>query len=150
MGGLSLPIGFLAGWMMDRLGRRRWLIPGYLATGVAIALVGVTAVLHLSVAWFVAGYLGVFAAQALTSGSIQTIGADVAPAEARGFFLGVWNFANQGGSAAGPVTFAFLAQEAGYPLAFVVLGAVTVSVAVMFLTYIPETSGRPIRRSTAG
>ncbi len=147
---LSLPIGFLAGWMMDRLGRRRWLIPGYLATGAAIALIAVTAALHLPAAWFVATYLGVFAAQALTSGSIQTIGADVAPPEARGFFLGVWNLANQGGSATGPVAFAFLAESAGYPVAFVFLGAVTMSVAVMFLTYIPETGGRTISRLPPG
>jgi MFS family permease len=146
---VALPVGFLAGWMMDRFGRRRSLIPGYLACGATILLIALTALAHSTVGWFVAAYLAVVLAQALTSGSIQTIGADVAPPEARGFFLGVWNFTSQGGSAIGPVIFAFLAGKSGYPSAFVLLGVVTMSVALMLATYIPETSRQAISKSPA-
>ena len=53
------------------------------------------------------------AAQSLTGGSIQTIGADVAPPQARGMFLGLWRFTGQVGQTASPVAFAFLASTPG-------------------------------------
>jgi MFS family permease len=140
----SLPIGFLAGYFMDRFGRRRALIPGFLGTGATLLLLAATALLHASLGWFVAAYLAVVVTQSFTSGSNQTIGADVAPPEARGLFLGLWNFTSQSGASLSPIAFAWLAATTGYTSAFAMLAVAALSVAVMLGTYIPETGKREV------
>lgn len=137
--GLSLPIGFLSGILMDRFGRRRALIPGFLGTGATLLVLASTALFHAPLTWFVAAYIAVVVTQSFTSGSNQTIGADVAPPEARGFFLGFWNFTSQSGASLSPIAFAYLAEVAGYPSAFTFLAVAAFSVAIMLATYIPET-----------
>src|ERR1019366_3096837 len=114
MGFIALPIGFTAGWMMDRFGRKRTMVPGF--TGVALTTTGLalTAFMHLS---FVVIFLLGIMMQSLTGGSIQTVGADVAPPEARGRFLGLWRFTGQGGTALSPLIYAALVQVS-YGVAF--------------------------------
>jgi MFS family permease len=147
----SLPVGFLAGWLMDRFGRRRTLIPGFCAVTCAMLLLGLTALLHAPLSWYVAAFLTGVVSQSLTSGSIQTIGADVAPPEARGFFLGLWNFTNQGGLALSPIAFAFVSDSAGYPSAFVMLAGAALVVAVLLIGFVPETGRQrpPVGRVAA-
>ena len=82
--------------------------------------------------------LGV-ALQALTGGSVQTVGADVAPPEARGTFLGIWRFTGQGGSALSPIIFAVLADEVNYGAAFLFTAVSAAVVAFLLVRYIPET-----------
>lgn len=147
---LALPIGFMTGWMMDRFGRKRTLIPGFIAIALALMLVAATALLHASLTWFVVTYVAVVATQSLTSGSNQTLGADVAPPGARGVFLGLWNFTGQSGSSLSPIVFAALATFAGYTAAFLFLALASMGVAAMLATLIPET-GRPVvLRSSPG
>ena len=69
----------------------------------------------------------------LTSGSIQTVGADVAPPEARGMFLGLWRFAGQIGFAGSPIVFGFLAYKTGYGSAFLFVSAAGAIVAYLML-----------------
>ncbi len=137
--GLSLPIGFLAGWMLDRLGRKRTNVPGFIGVVITMAALAVTAWLHLSLAWYVGVFLGAVAFQSLTGGSIQTIGADVAPAYARGMFLGMWRFAGQLGTALSPIAFSAIAETAGYGAAFVFVAATAAIVTVLLITKVPET-----------
>lgn len=136
---ISLPIGFLAGWMMDRFGRKRTMVPGF--TGVAFSSLALafTAFLHLNLTWYVAVFLVGVALQALTGGSVQTIGTDVAPDEARGTFLGIWRFAGQGGQALSPLMFAFIADQLNYGSAFLFITLSATTVAYLLIRYIPET-----------
>jgi len=136
---LSLPIGFTGGWMMDRFGRKRAMVPGFVGVTIAMAALAVSAFLHLSLAWYVALFLLGVAVQALTGGSIQTVGADVAPAEARGTFLGLWRFTGQGGNALSPIVFALLADEVNYGSAFLFVAASAAAVAFLLIRYVPET-----------
>lgn len=140
---VSLPIGFIAGWMMDRFGRKRTMVPGF--TGVTISMVGlaISAAVHLPFAGYVTIFLIGIVAQSLTGGSIQTIGADVAPPEARGKFLGVWRFFGQGGAALSPVIFAMLASSVGYASSFVFVAASAGVVAGLGILAIPETGKVP-------
>jgi MFS family permease len=136
---LSLPIGFLAGWMMDRYGRKRTMVPGFTGVAVAMAALAVSAYLLLPLVWYVALFLTGVAFQALTGGSIQTVGADVAPPEARGMFLGLWRFTGQGGATLSPIVFALLADRINYGSAFVFIAASAAVVAVLLIRYVPET-----------
>lgn len=139
---ILLPVGFVAGWAMDRFGRKRTMVPGF--TGVAITMVGLalTAFYNLSVNFYVAMFLVTVLAQGVTGGSIQTVGADVAPPEARGRFLGLWRFTGQGGVALSPVIFAALAGAVSYGASFLFVGASGGIVAMIVAYRVPETGGK--------
>jgi sugar phosphate permease len=104
-----------------------------------MALLAVSAFAHLSLAWYVGLFLLGVATQALTGGSVQTVGADVAPAEARGTFLGIWRFTGQGGVALGPIIFALVADQVDYGMAFLFTSSCAAVVAFLLIRYVPET-----------
>jgi len=136
---LSLPIGFTGGWIMDRFGRKRTMVPGFTGVTIAMALLAVSAYAHLSLVWYIGLFLLGVATQALTGGSVQTVGADVAPAQARGTFLGLWRFTGQGGVALGPMIFALLADTVDYGTAFLFTSSCAAVVAYLLIRYVPET-----------
>lgn len=136
---VSLPIGFLAGWMMDRFGRKRTMVPGFLGVTLAMAALALSAFAHLSLLWYIALFLLGVALQAMTGGSIQTVGTDVAPPEARGTFLGLFRFTGQGGVALSPIIFALLASSVDYGFSFLFMSATAAVVAFLLIWHIPET-----------
>ena len=136
---INLPIAFAAGWMMDHFGRKRTMIPGFGGVAMTMAALAVCAFIPLSYAWYVGLFFLAVAAQALTGSSIQTVGADVAPAEARGTFLGIWRLTGQGGATASPILFAVIAETLGYGSSFVFVAVSAAVVAFLLIFYVPET-----------
>lgn len=136
---VSLPASFLAGWLMDRFGRKRTMVPGFTAVAASMVLLALTAFLHLSFGWYIAVFLALVIASGLVNGSVQVIGADVAPPAARGMFLGLWRFVGQVGVVLSPIIFALLASTTGYPSAFIFVAAASVMVALLMAFRIPET-----------
>jgi MFS family permease len=136
---ITLPIGFVAGWMMDHLGRKRTMVPGFAGVAVAMVALALSAFFHFSYAWYVVLFFMGVALQGLTGGSIQTVGADVAPPEARGMFLGLWRLTGQGGSTLSPILFAVLAAQVSYGSAFLFVAASAAAVAFLLICYVPET-----------
>jgi len=145
---IALPIGFVAGWLMDRFGRKRTMVPGFTGVTVTMGGLALSAFLHLPLSWYVAILLVGMLAQSLTGGSIQTIGADVAPPEARGRFLGLWRFTGQGGVALSPLMFAGLASEVNYGSAFLFVAASAAAVSFILVRFVPET-GEVVPRPVA-
>jgi MFS family permease len=136
---ITLPISFTAGWMMDHFGRKRTMVPGFGGVTIAMAALAICAFIPLSFTWYVALFFLAVAAQALTGSSIQTVGADVAPPEARGMFLGVWRLTGQGGATLSPILFAVIAEILGYGSSFVFVAASAAVVAFLLIFYVPET-----------
>jgi MFS family permease len=136
---ISLPVGFIAGWMMDRFGRKHTMVPGFSGCALAMTLLGVSAFLHVSLAWYVALFFFGILMQSLTGGSVQTVGADVAPPQARGTFLGLWRFTGQGGATVSPIIFALLSDHVSYGSAFLFVAASAACVAFLLVRYVPET-----------
>ncbi len=138
---IMLPIGFVAGWAMDRFGRKRTMVPGF--GGVALTMIGLalTAIFNMTVAIYVTIFLFTAFFQGITGGSIQTVGADVAPPEARGMFLGLWRFVGQGGVALSPVIFASLATVS-YAASFLFVGISGGIAATIVAFRVPETGGK--------
>ncbi len=98
-GALDILLFYPGGRVMDRYGRLWIAIPSMLVMGVAMALLPLTeGVASMSV---VAALLGL--GNGLGSGIIMTVGADVAPAEGRSAFLGVWRLFQDTGDALGPL-----------------------------------------------
>jgi MFS family permease len=139
---INLPIAFAAGWMMDHFGRKRTMIPGFGGVALTMAALAVCAFIPLSYAWYVGLFFLAVAAQALTGSSIQTVGADVAPPEARGTFLGIWRLTGQGGATTSPILFAVIAETLGYGSSFVFVAASAAVVAWLLVFYVPETRTR--------
>jgi MFS family permease len=136
---VGIPIGFLSGWLMDRFGRKVTMVPGFTGVTVTMLLLALTAFLNLPLGWYIAAFLAAVVAQSLTGGSVQTVGADVAPAQARGTFLGLWRFTGQLGQTASPLAFGLLAEQTGYGGSFVFVAAAALVTALLLLTLVPET-----------
>ena len=139
---INLPIAFAAGWMMDHFGRKYTMIPGFGGVALTMFALAVCAFIPLSYAWYVVLFFFAIAAQALTGSSIQTVGADVAPPEARGLFLGIWRLTGQGGATASPVLFAIIAETLGYGSSFLFIALSGAAVAFLLIFYVPETRTR--------
>lgn len=98
-GALDILLFYPGGRVMDRYGRLWIAVPSMLTMGVAMALLPLTGtVASMSL---VAALLGL--GNGLGSGIIMTVGADVAPAEGRSAFLGVWRLFQDTGDAMGPL-----------------------------------------------
>lgn len=136
---LSLPLAFLAGWLLDNLGRMRTMVPGFFGVALSLAALAVSAYLHLNVYWYIALFLLAVITQSLTGGSVQTIGADVAPPQARGMFLGLWQFTGQGGQTLGPILFALLADTVNPGAAFVFTACCALVVLTLLVVAIPRS-----------
>ena len=137
---IALPLAFVAGWLLDNLGRMRTMIPGFIGVAISLALLAVSAYLHLDLFWYVALFLVAVTTQSLTGGSIQTIGADVAPPNARGTFLGLWQFTGQGGQTLGPLAFAFLADAVSPGSAFIFTACCALIVVLLLIYGLPRTA----------
>jgi MFS family permease len=135
---LAWPLSFISGVLLDRYGRKRTMVPAF--TGIAVGMAGlaITAFFHLSFLWYLVTFLFSVALQALTGGSVQTIGTDVAPPEARGTFFGLWRFMGQGGQAMSPIIFAFLADQVNYASSFIFVGATAAVVSYLLIFHVPD------------
>ena len=135
VGVLVLPIPFLTGYFMDRYGRKVIVVPGFALYGLAILTMGLSAFFLLPFEAFVVTFLLVQATLSTTNGTMQTLGADVAPVASRGMFFGIWRFIAQVGSLIGPALFAVLADQVNYGTAFLssALAAFAVSILVAFV-----------------
>ncbi len=98
-----------AGWMMDRFGRKVASVPAFGLMGVGMALIPLAhSFSGLLLAASVIGF-----GNGLGSGSMMTLGADLAPPDAVGEFLGIWRFVGDLGQASGPLTVGFIAGAMG-------------------------------------
>ena len=92
---LFYPVGVV----MDRFGRKWMSVPCLLLSAVALAALPLTQGFYslLAVA-LLAGF-----ANGLGTGSLLTLGSDLAPPESRSEFLGIWRFIGDLGHAGGPL-----------------------------------------------
>lgn len=139
----TIPIMFSTGFVMDRYGRKYIIVPGLLLTSLSMASVSVTAFAGLSLSWFIASFVFVHLSMGVISGNMQTLGTDVAPAQARGLFFGVSRLIAQGGSTTSPASFGVLSGAFGYGLAFVFLASTALLAAMVVTFFLEETLKRP-------
>ena len=141
--GLVMSVSFLfdvalfvpAGWIMDHLGRKFAIVPSFVFQSSAMLLVPLTT-----------GFWGLMLIGSLigfgngiSSGTMMTLGSDLAPPASRGEFLGVWRLIGDAGSMSGSfvvgwVASIFLLQTSAVAIAISGLGA-----AAIFAFRVPET-----------
>ena len=134
-----------AGMVMDRMGRKWATVPSFAVMGVGMAMIPFAAnYVGLAIATGVIG-LG----NGMSSGTMVTLGADMAPKDAAAEFLGIWRFVGDIGSTGGPLVVGALADALGlgaaaFGLAFI--GWLSAGTLTMF---VKETLSREPARSQA-
>tara|TARA_A100001037_G_scaffold91871_2_gene83255 strand:- start:4011 stop:5234 length:1224 start_codon:yes stop_codon:yes gene_type:complete len=139
MAGIGIPLTFLAGYLMDKFGRKTTIVPGLAVLGSAMAFLGVTSFADLGFNYFVLGFVVLQVTNSLLTGSWQVIGSDLAPEGARGRFFAVGRTVTQAGFATNPAAFAVLTSISGFTLALGVIGSAGMISAGLLGLFVPET-----------
>jgi len=132
-----------AGLIMDRFGRKHAIVPCFLGQALGMALVPFATTFY--------GLLGATALIGLSngigSGTMMTLGADLAPREAVGEFLGLWRLIGDAGHTGSPLVVGSLADLLDLSAAAWGLSGVGFLAAGTFAFLVAETlRGPPERR----
>ncbi len=124
-----------AGMIMDRFGRKYAIIPCFLIQAMGMAFVPLTgSFLGLL---FVAVFIGF--GNGLGSGTMMTLGGDLAPPGNVGEFLGLWRLFGDGGQVGSPLAVGAVAQLFGLAASSLLLSAIGFLSASIFGFLLPET-----------
>jgi MFS family permease len=133
-----------AGILMDKLGRKFASVPSFLIMALGMALVPLAAdYTTLLLATCVMGF-----GNGIGSGTMMTLGADLAPRKATGEFLGVWRLIGDVGSSSGPLVVGGIADVVGLASAAFGLAGVGVLAASTLLLFVRETLRQPEPETT--
>jgi MFS family permease len=128
-----------AGVIMDRFGRKWAAAPSFAIMALGMATIPLTS-----------GYWSLMAASVLIgfgnglgSGTMMTLGADLAPPGATGEFLGLWRLIGDTGAAGGPMAVGALADLIGLSLTALALSGVGLASAAILVVLVRETRHRP-------
>jgi MFS family permease len=139
---VDMSLFYPAGWLMDRYGRKFAIVPTFFIQAVGMAL------LPLSTGFItlllITCLIGV--GNGLSSGTMMTIGADLAPPANRSEFLGAWRFIGDGGSTLGPIIVGSVADLLVLQTAALALAGCGVLASLIFAHYMPE----PLRNRVSG
>jgi len=134
-GAIDMSMFYPAGMIMDRFGRKYASVPSFLVQAVAMGLIP-----------FSRSFLGLLLATSLLglgngigSGTMMTLGADLAPRESMGEFLGMWRLIGDSGNTGGPLVVGGVADLLGLSVAPFFIAGVGLLAASTFALFVPET-----------
>ena len=144
--GVDMLMFWPAGVIMDRFGRKYAYVPSFVLQSVAMACIpfadGFGSLLTAAMA------MGL--ANGLSSGTMLTLGADLAPADARGEFLGIWRFIGDSGHAAAPLIVGRAADVLGLAGTPFLVALIGLGGAMVLGLWVPETLRREPPMTTKG
>jgi MFS family permease len=133
-----------AGLLMDRFGRKVAAVPSFAVMAIGVAM--------MPAASGFAGLLGAALVMGLGnglgSGTMMTLGADLAPAGATGEFLGLWRLIGDSGAFLGPISVGVIAGAVGLRGSALVLAAVGVTAALTLALLVRETRQMSVSRQS--
>lgn len=139
---LSVAVDFslfmVAGWLMDRYGRKFAIVPCFGIQALGMALVPFAA--SFGGLLFAATLIGI--GNGLGSGSMMTLGSDLSPAGSRGEFLGVWRLIGDLGHTGAPLVVGVVADVLLLSSAIWVIAGSGLLAASIFTFLVPETLQR--------
>jgi len=128
----------VAGWLMDRVGRKFAIVPCFGIQALGMALVPFAT--SYGGLLFAAVLIGI--GNGLGSGSMMTLGADLSPSRSRGEFLGVWRLIGDMGHTGAPLVVGVVADILVLSSAIWVIAGSGLAAASIFLFFVPETLKR--------
>jgi MFS family permease len=132
---IDMAMFYPAGVIMDRYGRKWASVPSFLIQGIGMALVPLT----LSFEMLLLATLVIGFGNGIGSGTMLTLGSDLAPKESMGEFLGVWRLIGDAGSTGAPLAVGSVADLVGLAMSALVLGGVGLGAAALLAFLVPET-----------
>ena len=151
---VGIPITLFSGQIMDRFGRKRQVVPAAVTLGLGISFMSITAALSLPLGMFIAAFAWINIGISMMAGTMQTIGADVAPEEARGKFFGMNRLIAEAGSAMNPVSFgvmtAAVAGAGGFAGAFAITAATAFVAAAGLRETLHKDEPEPAKHDAVG
>jgi MFS family permease len=139
---VGIPITLSCGYLMDRFGRKTTMVPGFVSMALGLFFLAANAQWHWGLVTFVGAFLWMQASQAVTAGSMQVLGSDMAPAHARGRFFGFWRLIGEIGGLVAPALFGFVAEHMGYTVSFAMIGLCSLATAMLLAFSVKETVTR--------
>lgn len=133
-GALDFALFYTSGQVVDRFGRRWAAMPTL--TGMALSLFALT-LAHDSTGFLLVA-LALSLSNALGSGLVMVIGADLAPKDARNEFLAFYRLMIDGGVAMTAPALALMTVVFGLPVAIAGFGIISLAGAVGMWRYIPK------------
>lgn len=139
LGGLADLLLFpVAGFLMDRFGRLYAIIPAFTLMGAGLFLLAAASTgLTVTIAAVVIGI-----GNGLGSGTMLTLSADLAPAEAPSGFLAALGTIRDAGKVAGPLAVGIITDAASLSISASVMGATALAAAAVIAFGIGETLDR--------
>lgn len=132
---VDMSLFYPAGLIMDRFGRKFAIVPSFLLQAIGMAAIPLTGgFISLTAAVCVIGV-----GNGLSSGSMMTLGADLAPPEDVGDFLGVWRLIGDGGRMTSPVIVGGISDIVGLQPAALVIACAGLCSSAVFAFFVPET-----------
>jgi MFS family permease len=139
---IGLPLGFATGYVMDRWGRKRTIVPGFSLLALAMLFMTSTAFFQLPFEVYAIAFLCVSFSSGITGGNMQVMGSDLAPARGRGQWIAIWRFIAESGNQLSPSVFALVSALFGYVGSFGIVGFSALAVSLLVGLGIRETVGR--------
>ena len=135
----------VAGWLMDRYGRKFAIVPCFGIQALGMALVPFTA--SFGGLLFAATLIGF--GNGLGAGSMMTLGSDLSPENTRGEFLGLWRLIGDLGQTGAPLVVGVVADALLLSSAIWVIAGSGLLAASIFTFLVPETLRRKPPLATA-
>jgi MFS family permease len=133
--GIDMTLFLPAGYIMDRWGRKFAIVPCFLIQAIGMALIPLTGgFLSLTLVTALIGF-----GNGLGSGTMMTLGTDLAPPATRGEFLGIWRFVGDGGQTAAPLIVGSVADAVGLQLGALSMAGAGIVAVLIFAFLVPET-----------
>lgn len=124
-----------AGYLMDHFGRKVAAVPSFAVMAAGMVLIPfTTSYLTLMGAAVLIGF-----GNGLGSGTMMTLGADLAPPGATGEFLGLWRLIGDSGRAGGPLAVGGLTDGLGFEATAYILAGVGLGAATILAVLVKET-----------
>ena len=140
---IDMAMFYPAGVIMDRYGRKFASVPCFAIQGLGMALVPLTFSFGtLLLATLVIGF-----GNGLGSGSMLTLGSDLAPKESMGEFLGMWRLIGDTGQTGAPLVVGTIADALSLSMATLAIAGAGIGAALVLALLVPET--RPGHESPA-
>jgi MFS family permease len=131
---VDMTLFYPVGSVMDRFGRKWTIVPCLLTLSLSLAAIPLTAGFS---SFLLVGLLGGFG-NGLGSGAVMTMGADLAPRERAGEFLGVWLLIADSGGVVAPALAGALAQALTLGAAFFASAGIGLAGALLMALYVRE------------
>lgn len=132
---IDMAMFYPAGLIMDRYGRKYAMIPSFIIQAIGMALIPFTATFGgLVAASMIVGF-----GNGIGSGTMLTLGSDLAPKESMGEFLGMWRLIGDSGSSGAPLVVGSVADVVGLSPATWVIASVGVLAVGILAKFVPET-----------